>query len=153
VPANATSDQSGGTNILQNGNLVATVTGYPAGWLDDGHLLVEYSNSSSACSVYSPTGQSTGPCLLPGAQAANGFTPVQPVTPDTVYGIYLVRFPPPPVENYMDVDVAAILSVSTGNVSWESGDFPASLTLDTVGAVAGNRVFFISGGYVLAQGY
>lgn len=150
VPANASSDQSGGTNILHDGNLVTTVTGYPAGWLDDGHLLVEYyfsSPSSSDCAVYSPAGQITGPCLLPAAQA--GFRPVQPVTSDTVYGIHVIPFPPPPVENYLDVEVAAILSVSTGSVSWASGDLP--LSPGTVGAVAGNRVVFISGGHVIAQ--
>lgn len=149
LPANATSDQPGGTNILHNNSLVTTVMGYPVGWLDDGHLLVEY--ASSGCTVYSPTGQSTGPCLLPGPTAINAFTVVQPVTSDTVYGIDTIDFPPPPADNYIYMRVAAMLSVSTGSVSWASGDLP--LSPGAVGAVAGGRVFFIAGGQVLAQGY
>lgn len=46
-------------------------------------------------------------------------------------------------------DLTSILSVSTGNVAWMSGD-PASTS---VGAVAGNRVVMVSGTSVLAQGY
>jgi hypothetical protein len=127
-----------GTNILQNGNLVTAVTGWPVGWIDDGHLLVDDYKADStglsgyeSCAVYSPTGQITGPCALPSVTA------FQTVTSDSIYA----------------VNLAEILSVGTGSVSWMSGD-PASLSAGgSVGAVAGNRVVFLSGTKVLAQGY
>lgn len=124
-----------GTNILKNGTLAAAVTGVPIGWIDNGDLLVNtyVLQALSAyvyggCSVVSPTGQSTGACAL--SQQVTAF---QPVTSSSVYAINL----------------GSILSVSTGAVSWTSGD-SASLT---AGAVAGNRIVFVSGADVLAQGY
>ena len=74
--ANSTSASSGaepnpGTNILKNGTVVTAVTGSPGGWIDDGHLLVNTFVEIEGlginvlgycgCSVYSPSGQSTGP--------------------------------------------------------------------------------------------
>lgn len=124
-----------GTNILQNGNVITAVTGYPVGWIDDGDLLVNtftFSGATgttyAACIVYGPSGQSTGPCALPEVTA------FQTVGSNSIYA----------------VNLASILSVSTGNVSWTSGD---SASQSVGGAVAGNAVVFLSGTQVIAQGY
>lgn len=143
-----------GTDILQNGSVLTAVTGLPIGWIDDGHLLVNtFAETTGAgggtavyagCNVYSPSGQSTGPCALPQV------TSFLPVTADTVYA---------PI-------VGEILSVSTGTVSWASGDLVSNSRPPLLpgspqysggppipGAVAGHRVVFVSGAKVLAQGY
>jgi hypothetical protein len=127
-----------GTSILKNGAPATAVSGWPVGWIDDGHLLVntytEVQSGGAAyagyagCSVLDPTGQSTGPCAL--SQEVDAF---EPVTADTIYSVYR----------------SSIYSVSTGSVVWMSGD-PAS---QSAGAVAGNRAVFASGPRVLAQGY
>jgi hypothetical protein len=101
------------------------------------------------------SGPSTGPCALPEVTA------FQTLTSDSIYAVYL----------------GEVLSVSAGTVSWTSGD-PMSDTQEPIlqgslsqfaysgspttglpagapasGAVAGNRMVFASGHYVLAQGY
>jgi hypothetical protein len=125
-----------GTDLWDDqANLINAVTGYPLGWIDDGHLLVAtYTNPDpfnlnyfryAGCAVYSPSGQSTGPCELPEVDA------FQTLTSDDIYV----------------VNRASILSVSTGNVLWTTGD-PASL-----GAAAGNRVVLLSGTQVLAPAH
>src|SRR6185437_7611141 len=125
-----------GTDLWDvHANLLNAITGYPLGWIDDGHLLIAtyiyigpfQDIGYAGCAVYSPSGQSTGPCALPEVDA------FQTVTSDDIYV----------------VNKASILSVSTGSVLWRSGD-PASLSL---GAVAGNRVVVLSGARVLAQGH
>jgi hypothetical protein len=140
----ATSGANPGTNLwTTSGTDINAMTGYPVGWIDDGHLLVntytnpDPSNASvheyAACNVYSASGQNAGACGLPDVEA------FQTISSDSIYAI----------------DLAEVLSVSTGNVSWMSGD--STLTRDsvppTVGAVAGNHVVLLSGTNVLAQGY
>lgn len=144
-----------GTNILQNGSVLTAVTGLPIGWIDDGHLLVNTFTLGTGpgggeplyagCNVYSPSGQNTGPCALP---LIPGF---QAVTSDSIYAPVL----------------GEVLSISTGSVSWTSGDsvagsrpplLPGSIASYTggvrvPGAVAGTRIIFVSGAKVLAQGY
>lgn len=143
-----------GTNILQNGTLLTAVTGLPIGWIDDGHLLVNTFVEATGpgggealyagCAVYSPSGQSTGPCALPEVGA------FQPVTADSIYV----------------VNLGQIRSISSGAVSWMSGDSPEGIQQPIfpgpvqfggahggVAAVAGTRVVFESGAKVLAQGY
>lgn len=143
-----------GTNILQNGSPLTAVTGFPVGWIDDGHLVVNTfaettgpgggTAAYAGCNVYSPSGQNTGPCALPQVTA------FQPVTADSIYAPIL----------------GEILSVSTGNVSWASGDLvsgsrppmlpgsPQNTGVPSLpSAVAGHRVVFESGAKVLAQGY
>lgn len=92
------------TNIVQNGAALTSVTGIPAGWIDDGHLLVDiYAPNPanvqnivySGCSVDSPSGQSTGSCNLPEVRV------FQTVTSDTIYS----------------PNLAEILSVSSGDAS------------------------------------
>lgn len=119
---------SGGTNILQNGSLVTAVTGFPIGWIDDGHLLVNtYAQQYTGCGVYSAAGQKTGPCALPEVTA------FQSLTADTIYA----------------VNLAEIVSISTGDVNWTSADAISPST----GAIAGNHVVFVSGEQVIAQAY
>lgn len=141
-----------GTNIVQNGTVLTAVTGSPSGWIDDGHLLINTFAPNSVgvgvnyagCTVYSPSGQSTGSCALPEVYS------FQAITSDSIYAINL----------------SEILSVSTGDVSWMSGDsvsgvgqpvLPGSLADggggSALGAIADNRVIFVSGAQVLAQGY
>lgn len=148
-----------GTNILQNGSLLTAVTGMAAGWIDDDHLLTNTFAENSlgtiyaGCNLYSASGESTGPCALPEVTA------FQTLTSDSIYAVYLGQ----------------ILSVSTGAISWTSGDSmsgtqqpvsqgslsgsaysPAAGLVagaPVPGAVAGDRVVFASGHYVLVQGY
>jgi Putative Ig domain len=158
---NSSTDPNPGTNILQDGSLLTAITGMPAGWIDDGHLLVNtFADNAvgtvyAGCNVYSPSGQSTGPCALPEVTA------FQTLTSGSIYAVYL----------------GEILSVSTGTVSWTSGDsmsgIQAPITQGSLsqfaysgspttglpagnpvsGAIAGNHLVFASGHYVLAQGY
>jgi len=134
ISTNPLSAGNPGTNILRNGSLVTALSGFPVGWIDNGHLLVDtYSIPEgvpvyTGCGVYDGSGRSAGTCGLPEV------TEFQPLTSsDSIYA----------------VNRASIISVSTGSVLWMSAD-PASLSTS---AVAGNRVVFISGTRVLAQGY
>ena len=140
--ADATGDP--GTNLwTSSASPINGMTGYPIGWIDDGHLLVtKYTYpfpgapepTYSGCNVYSAAGQSTGPCALP--DVATNLYLFQTVASDSIYAINL----------------ASILSVDTGNVTWMSGDPTVGPDL-TVGAVAGSHVILLSGTSVLAQGY
>jgi hypothetical protein len=131
-----------GTDLWNNSTLVTAVTGSPVGWVDDGHLLVNTyalpfpgapEPTYAGCNVYSPTGQSTGSCALPQVSAFDA------VTSDLIYA----------------VNLAEVLSISTGDVSWMSGDSPVPPGSGpaSVGAVAGTHVIFMSGSNVLAQGF
>jgi hypothetical protein len=135
------------TNILQNNKLVTAVSGWPVGWLDDSHLLVntyqlDYFNNNAdynGCAIYGPTGMSAGTCDLPQVLS------FQIVTSDTLYALNLNE----------------IVSVSTGVVSWASGDAasgesptsPSLPNLTYADALAGNHVIFVSGSKVVAQSY
>jgi hypothetical protein len=125
-----------GTNILANGTLVAAVSGFPVGWLDNGRVVVNsYVNDKfhmaayTGCTIYGPTGQSVGSCAL------GEVTQFQVVTSDAIYA----------------VDWNAVLSVSTGAVTWASGN-PETGPYQN-GALAGAHVVFGSGARVLAQSY
>lgn len=135
-----------GTNIWQNDKLLTAVSGWPAGWIDDAHLLVNtyqanYLNDQqtdyTGCAIYDPTGSSAGSCGLPQVLS------FQTVTSDTLYALNL----------------NAIVAVTTGAVSWASGDalapsgFLASAPLTFMDTLAGNRVVFVSGSLVVAQSY
>ncbi len=136
-----------GTNLWQNDKLVTAVSGWPAGWIDDAHLLVntyqaDYFDPEETdyigCAIYGPTGMSAGSCSLPQVLS------FQTVTSDTLYALNL----------------NAIVSVSTGAVSWASGDAVATSvnvlelpTLTFMDTLAGNHVVFVSGSLVVAQSY
>jgi hypothetical protein len=136
-----------GTNLWQNNKLVTAVSGWPAGWIDDAHLLVNTYQADYfvpeetdyiGCAIYGPTGMSAGSCVLPQVLS------FQTVTSDTLYALNLNE----------------IVSVSTGAVSWTSGDAVATsvnvLDLPTVAfmdTLAGKHVVFVSGSQVVAQSY
>jgi hypothetical protein len=135
------------TNILQNNKVVTAVSGWPVGWLDDSHLLVntyqlDYLVNQAdynGCAIYGPTGMSAGTCNLPQLLS------FQTVTSDTIYALNLNE----------------IISVSTRAVSWASGNAasgesptsPSLPNLTYADALAGNHVIFVSGSKVVAQSY
>jgi hypothetical protein len=128
-------DVSGsGTNILKNGALVTAVTGWPLGWLDDGHLIVNtYAPPTVPPMLGSPpyTGASVLDAM--GNKLASSAIPelheFQPLTADTIYS----------------AEINSILTVSTGATAWSSGQASRGK-----GAVAGGYVIFASGARVLA---
>jgi hypothetical protein len=135
-PNPANSNGMPGTSLLLNGVLVTAFTGLPVGWLDNSRLVVNSYNDAnspapvnySSCSIYGATGTPTGgACTLP-----TEVLQFQPVTSDTIYT---------PTGNH-------IISVSSGAVSWTSGD-PSG----AAGALAGSNVVFVSGINLLVQPY
>ena len=134
-----------GTNLWQNDKLVTAVSGWPAGWIDEGvgehvpgGLVRSEETDYIGCAIYGPTGMSAGSCSLPQVLS------FQTVTSDTLYALNL----------------NAIVSVSTGAVSWASGDAVATSvnvlelpTLTFMDTLAGNHVVFVSGSLVVAQSY
>ncbi|MGH8218713.1 MAG: hypothetical protein ACREUT_09140 [Steroidobacteraceae bacterium] len=127
-----------GTDIYQGDTLAAAVSGFPVGWIDDGHLLVNgYSTYDPAtgkggtyiaCTLYDPSGQSVGACMLPEVLQ------FQSVSPDSLYAINL----------------NSVVSVSTDEVTWSSGNPELS---GSAGTLAGSHVVFVSGARVIAQTY
>lgn len=119
-------------NIVKNGTLVTAVNGWPLGWVDNGHLIVNLYNPNPphdgtspymGASILDPTGKTLGNSAIP------ELFEIQPLTADAIYS---------PGYN-------TILSLSTGAVTWSSGD-----TARGEGAVAGGYVVFASGTRVLA---
>jgi hypothetical protein len=122
-----------GTNLLNSGTLVTAVTGWPVGWLDGEHLIVDTYTPPAAigrpapyagAAIYSPTGTKLGTSTIPEMLA--GF---QPLTADTIYS----------------PEINSIFSVSSGTATWSSDYVPRGR-----GAVAGGYVIFASGARVLA---
>jgi hypothetical protein len=107
------------------------LSGVAAGWLDDGHLLLNNFKAAGAGplgmftggTIYGPTGTLLGISPLPYLQD------FQSLTPDTLYSSKL----------------NSILSATTGGVTWMSG-----VSSRGIGAVAGANVVFASGAQVLA---
>jgi hypothetical protein len=131
-----------GTNLLQNGSLVTAFSGLGIGWLDNSRLLVNNYTSDarlnvsySGCALYGPDGRNTGgACALP-----YEVFEFQPITADHIYV---------PATNQ-------IVSVSTGNIVWASGNpgIWQSPSNQPVSGVTGSRVIFVSGVDLLAQSY
>jgi hypothetical protein len=132
-----------GANIYQSGTLLTAVSGWPVGWIDDTHLLVntyqpdywvDTTTDYVGCTIYNPTGQISGTCALPSVLS------FQIVASDVLYALNL----------------NAIVSISTGATLWMSGDAvnPPNVTNSTyVSALAGKYVVFASGARVLAQAH
>lgn len=129
-----------GTSLFQNGTLVTAFNGLPVGWLDDSRLVVDNyallgglvpTYTYSGCTLYGPNGSPTGGACALGQELRQ----FQPVGSDTLYS---------PANNQ-------ILSVSTGAVTWASGDLGGSEF--PIGAVAGAYVVFISGTSIVAQSH
>jgi len=129
------------TKLLQNRTLISSVAGWPVGWTDDTHLLVnsyvddrvvDTQGDYAGCTIYDRAGNVSGTCDLPEVLS------FQTVTSDTLYALNL----------------DAIVSVSTGAVSWMSGDpLTPAYTLNFVDALAGNHVVLVSGTRLVAQSY
>jgi hypothetical protein len=119
-------------NILNNGTLVTAVNGWPLGWLDNGHLIVNLYNPNPPHDGTSPY---LGASILDAMGNALASSPIpelheiQPLTAQTIYS----------------PEFNTILSLSTGAVTWSSGYTPRGK-----GAVAGGYVIFASGTRVLA---
>jgi hypothetical protein len=136
------------TSIYKNGSLVATVPGTPVGWLDNTRLLAAVfkqvmengggvTDVFQSVVIYDSLGNNLGTTAIMDIQAS------QPVTTDTIYS---------PDQN-------AIMSLTTGAVSWMSADSNEGLCLNETsgaslvcfGALSGSEVIFASGTSVLAQ--
>jgi hypothetical protein len=137
-----------GTNLYQNNKLVTAVSGWPAGWIDNGHVVVNIYKSDywvpqqldyQGCAIYGPTGMSDGTCLLPEVLA------LQTVDSSSVYAN----------------NANEIINVGTGVVTWASGNpMPGGLSnsygivyLNFPSGLAGNHVVFASGAFVVAQSH
>jgi hypothetical protein len=133
------------TNLMRSGVFVPFVSGWPVGWIDNAHLLVNsYVTDShygtqgdyAGCTVYDLTGNATGACALPEVLA------FQLVDSDTLYAL----------------NQPQIVSVSTGTVSWMSGDnlpwFAGYMAGPSfANALAGNHVVLVTDSRLVAQSY
>jgi len=120
------------TTIYKDGALVTAIPGWPAGWIDNGRLLViNYTGGShpgySGSTIYDGTG--TVVTQLPSLPE---LWQIQPVASDTIF-------------SYWGVD--AIYSVTTGATVWSSPNSSGA------GAVAGSYVVYTSGSQVLMDTY
>jgi hypothetical protein len=134
------------TNIVRNSVVVPFVPGWPVGWIDDTHLLVNgyvqdtvvsgTQGDYAGCTIYDLSGTPTGTCALP---EVLGF---QVLNSDTLYVL----------------NQPAMVSVSTGAVSWMSGDNLPWFAGYMMGpsfndALAGNHVVLVSDSRLIAQSY
>jgi hypothetical protein len=136
-----------GTNIVKSGVMVPFVPGWPVGWIDNTHLLVNTYVQNTAggppsvyagCTIYDLSATATGTCALP---ELLGF---QTVDSDTLFTLNQPR----------------LVSLSTGAVIWQSGDaLPCApsqvqfLPLCFPDALAGNHVVLVSDSRVVVQSY
>lgn len=118
------------TNLYANGTLVTAVPGWGVGWVDEGRLLV---------SRYDPVAEST----YLGAEIYDAT------------GVRLAQLPLPQLQRIQSISASAvyspdhnaIFSLETGEELWRGppGSGP--------GAVAGGRVFYPFGPYLLSEPY
>jgi hypothetical protein len=134
------------TSILNGGAMVPFVPGLPLGWIDNTRLLVNsyiYNGpaaySYTGCTIYDLSGKATGTCALP---ELLGF---QTVDSDTLYALNLPE----------------LVSISTGAVSWQSGD-PLRCILTqqeyaipscSADAFAGSHVVLVSDSRLVVQSH
>jgi hypothetical protein len=141
------------TNILSQGYMVPFVPGWPVGWIDDTHLLVNSYITDAArqvayagCTIYDLNGIATGTCALPEELK------FQTVDSDTLFALN------PAVVAGSPIDQPEIASISTGTVSWVSGDSLPDVGNFLVGptfqaALAGNHVALVTDSRLVAQSY
>ncbi len=97
-----------GTNLYANAKLVTAISGWPVGWLDNGHLIISaYQNDMNdlnglyqGCALYGPSGANVGSCALPEVLQA------QVAGSDALYA----------------ANLNSIVSVSTGVTAWASAN-------------------------------
>jgi hypothetical protein len=133
------------TEIFKSGVMASSLPGWPVGWTDNTHLIVNnYVKGAEGaayggCTVYDLSGIATGTCALP---EVTGF---QMLNSDTLYALIKPE----------------MVSISTGTVSWMSGDpLPYFVPLSTVfkvgpffTALAGNHVVLVSDSRVVVQSF
>ena len=141
IPESVNNTVAAGTDLVQNGSLVTAFAGIPVGWLDNSRLVVNNFSLNqfntltyTGCTLYGTNGAPTGGSCALTKEIPN----FQTVTSDTIYV---------PLTNQ-------ILSVSTGNVIWASGDSDTAIVgrLND-GGVTGHQAIFISGIDLVAQSY
>jgi hypothetical protein len=139
------------TSIYKNGSLVTTVPGTPVGWLDNTRLLAAVfkqvpQNGGGTTDVFQSVVTYDSLGNNQGASSLVDIVTAQPITTDKIYS----------------PDRNAIMSLTTGAVSWMSTDSNAGLcfiptetfgvsTSVCFGALSGSDVIFASGTSVLAQ--
>jgi hypothetical protein len=129
------------TNIYKNGILSTSLSGWAAGWIDNGRLLVNNYDPNSGgdgryigSNIYGPTGTVLASPSIPELLSFQVVTP-QVTAPDLLYS---------PSFN-------SIISLSSGAVTWMSGS-PAGGSANVFeGAVAKDQIVFQSGNLVLAE--
>jgi hypothetical protein len=139
------------TNILSHGFMAPFVPGWPVGWIDDSHLLLNtYVLEAPAilayagCTIYDLSGTATGTCALP---EVNTF---QTMSSDTLFALSQTEIAG------RAVNQPEIVSISTGAASWRSGD---SLPLGFLvrpgfpAALAGNHVVLVTDSRLVAQSF
>jgi len=136
------------TSLMLNGNVVTGFNGVAEGWLDNSRLVVANFGGDhvggtyyKSCSIYNASGTLTGnACALPQLISPGQTTnQLQPVSTDLVFLPNLNQ----------------IFSVSTGAVSWSSGDADNSDGFVGImqGSLAGSHIVFVSGTKLVAQSY
>jgi hypothetical protein len=135
------------TSIYQNGTLLTSVPGLGKGWLDNGHLLAQiYDNHQPTANyvssaIYNPQGTVLS-------------TPALPVFPAIIYGeqqyygLQWFRLTSTPLSTVFVSSLTEIFSLTTGRVTWASGDLTTGAAV-----LAGTNVVFVSGTQLLAQPY
>jgi hypothetical protein len=138
-----------GINLYQNDKLTTAISGSPAGWIDDSHLLVNSYQPDTfdpsqydytGCAQYSVTGALSGSCELPEVLS------FQNVSAGTIYANNLNKI--------FDVGTSATIWAS-GNPLSTNGLYygPKGSPPTYWDTLAGNHVVFVSSAYVVAQTY
>ena len=127
------------TQIFSGNTMVASVPGYPVGWLDDQHLVLwraakdKNGNPSYAGMVISDAQGNAGPLIPVDVGARSGKV--------SAAGLY-------------DVHGNKLYSLTDGHVLWPSGATPAPApAAKPAGDVAGSRVVFASGHQVMVSNF
>jgi hypothetical protein len=124
------------TNIFKNGSLVAAVSGYGEGWIDNGRLLVgNYVQNGKEPTIF------TGSTIYDATGATLASVP--PTLPPISNPIF------PTSDSVYDANTNAIYSLTTGLATWQ-GPVP-QIGNQRLGAVAGSAVVYESGHQVIVS--
>jgi Putative Ig domain len=133
-------------NLYQNGALVTTLPGYAVGWLSNSQLLVDdYAIPSGTKNL-----ESTGTTIFDASGNQVGTTPLTTTSP-------FMLVPGSPTSLYYFGpgygSQNTIVSLTTADTTWASGNAETFYEGLTPGAVTGSQVVFISNNMILAQPY
>jgi hypothetical protein len=122
------------TNIFKNGSLVAAVSGYGEGWIDNDRLFVaNYVQNGKEPTIFA------GSTIYDSAGATLASIP--PTLPPISNPLF------PTSDSVYDADTNAIYSLTTGLATWQ-GPVPQNVN-PKLGAVAGSAVVYESGHQVI----